>query len=77
MRDDILVRRARWLLLAVGGLYRRIGHLKHQPCGVALEQQRLIRRVANIEQQHRMVLLLDIDQLLDTKELNAASKAAK
>jgi len=41
------------------------------------EQQRLIRRVANIEKQRRMVLLLDIDQLLDTKELNAVSKAAK
>ncbi|PKU26608.1 chemotaxis protein CheW [Telmatospirillum siberiense] len=41
------------------------------------EQQRLIRRVANIEKQHRMILLLDIDQLLDGKELSAASKAAK
>ncbi|MDR3517433.1 MAG: chemotaxis protein CheW [Azospirillaceae bacterium] len=39
------------------------------------EQQRLIRRVANIEKTHRMILLLDTDQLLDTKELNAASKA--
>ena len=41
------------------------------------EQQRLIRRVANIEKQKRMILLLDIDQLLDTKELNAVGKAAK
>jgi purine-binding chemotaxis protein CheW len=41
------------------------------------EQQRLIRRVANIEKQKRMILLLDIDQLLNTKELNAAGKAAK
>jgi purine-binding chemotaxis protein CheW len=41
------------------------------------EQQRLIRRVANIEKQKRMILLLDIDQLLDTKELKAISKAAK
>lgn len=41
------------------------------------EQQRLIRRVANIETLHRMILLLDVDQLLDSKELNAASKAAK
>jgi purine-binding chemotaxis protein CheW len=41
------------------------------------EQQRLIRRVANIEKQHRMILLLDVDQLLDTKELNAAGKVAK
>jgi len=41
------------------------------------EQQRLIRRVANIEKQHRMILLLDTDQLLDTKELSAATRAAK
>jgi purine-binding chemotaxis protein CheW len=41
------------------------------------EQQRLIRRVANIEKQKRMILLLDIDQLLNTKELNAVGKAAK
>lgn len=41
------------------------------------EQQRLIRRVANIEKQHRMILLLDTDQLLDTKELSAATQAAK
>jgi purine-binding chemotaxis protein CheW len=41
------------------------------------EQQRLIRRVANIEKQKRMILLLDIDQLLNTKELSAVGKAAK
>jgi purine-binding chemotaxis protein CheW len=41
------------------------------------EQQRLIRRVANIEKQNRMILLLDTDQLLDTKELGAINKAAK
>jgi purine-binding chemotaxis protein CheW len=35
------------------------------------EQQRLIRRVANIEKQNRMILLLDVDQLLDVKELAA------
>ena len=40
------------------------------------EQQRLIRRVANIEKQKRMILLLDIDQLLDGKELKAVTKAA-
>jgi purine-binding chemotaxis protein CheW len=41
------------------------------------EQQRLIRRVANIEKKKRMILLLDIDQLLDTKELKAVEAAAK
>ncbi len=35
------------------------------------EQQRLIRRVANIERHNRMILLLDVDQLLDVKELDA------
>jgi len=41
------------------------------------EQQRLIRRVANIEKLHRMILLLDTDQLLDTKELSAVDEAAR
>ncbi|MCF8483250.1 MAG: chemotaxis protein CheW [Rhodospirillum sp.] len=41
------------------------------------EQQRLIRRVANIETQHRMILLLDTDQLLDSLELSAATQAAR
>jgi purine-binding chemotaxis protein CheW len=41
------------------------------------EQRRLIRRVANIEKKKRMILLLDIDQLLDTKELNAVEAVAK
>jgi purine-binding chemotaxis protein CheW len=40
------------------------------------EQQRLIRRVANIEKLHRMILLLDTDQLLDTKELSAVTETA-
>ena len=35
------------------------------------EQQRLIRRVANIEKQKRIIQLLDVDQLLDAKELEA------
>ncbi len=38
------------------------------------EQMRLIRRVANIEQQKRMILLLDVTQLLNGQEL--ASVAA-
>ncbi|MDR3514213.1 MAG: chemotaxis protein CheW [Azospirillaceae bacterium] len=40
------------------------------------EQQRLIRRVANIEKHKRMILLLDVDQLLDVKELDVVGKAA-
>ncbi|WP_041793918.1 chemotaxis protein CheW [Pararhodospirillum photometricum] len=39
------------------------------------EQRRLIRRVANIERQNRMILLLDIDQLLDVRELAAMTAA--
>lgn len=41
------------------------------------EQQRLIRRVANIEKQKRMILLLDVDQLLDVKELAAVGTAVE
>ncbi|HYI69224.1 MAG TPA: chemotaxis protein CheW [Skermanella sp.] len=40
------------------------------------EQQRLIRRVANIERHNRMILLLDVDQLLDVKELDAVGTTA-
>jgi len=40
------------------------------------EQQRLIRRVANIEKKKRMILLLDVDQLLDVKELDAIGTSA-
>jgi len=39
------------------------------------EQQRLIRRVANIERQNRMILLLDVEQLLDVRELAAVGEA--
>ena len=39
------------------------------------EQQRLVRRVANIERQNRMILLLDVEQLLDGGELAAARRA--
>ena len=35
------------------------------------EQQKLIRRVANIEAQKRIIQLLDVDQLLEVKELDA------
>jgi purine-binding chemotaxis protein CheW len=40
------------------------------------EQQRLIRRVANIEKNKRMILLLDVDQLLDVKEAESIARAA-
>jgi purine-binding chemotaxis protein CheW len=36
------------------------------------EQQKLIRRVANIEKQKRIIQLLDVDQLLEVRELDAA-----
>jgi purine-binding chemotaxis protein CheW len=39
------------------------------------EQQRLIRRVANLEAQKRMILLLDTDELLDRGEANQLKKA--
>lgn len=42
---------------------------------LSADQQKLIRRVANLEAQKRMILLLDIDQLLDVKELGALKEA--
>ena len=38
---------------------------------LSAEQQKLIRRVANLEEQKRMILLLDVNQLLNVKELDA------
>ncbi len=38
---------------------------------LSAEQQKLIRRVANLEAQKRMILLLDVNQLLNVRELDA------
>ena len=40
------------------------------------EQKRLIRRVANLEAQKRMILLLEVTQLLTGQELGALQQAA-
>jgi len=40
------------------------------------EQRRLIRRVANLEAKKRMILLLEVSQLLDLQELSALKQAA-
>ena len=40
------------------------------------EQRRLIRRVANLEAKKRMILLLEVAQLLDVQELSALKHAA-
>ena len=42
--------------------------------GVSLEQRRLIGRVANLETQNRMILLIDPTQLLDQIEPDVLSK---
>lgn len=39
------------------------------------EQQRLIRRVANLEKQKRMILLLDVGQLLDMHEVKELQRS--
>jgi purine-binding chemotaxis protein CheW len=43
---------------------------------LSAEQQKLIRRVANLETQKRMILLLDVNQLLNVKELDALKDGA-
>jgi purine-binding chemotaxis protein CheW len=40
------------------------------------EQARLISRVANLERQNRMILLIDSEQLLDRHEIGAVAEAA-
>jgi len=46
------------------------------PPALAAEQARLISRVANLEQQRRMILLIDADHLLAPNELGAVQGAA-
>jgi purine-binding chemotaxis protein CheW len=41
------------------------------------EQAKVIRRVANLEKQQRMILLLEVDNLLDKKEAKAVEKVEK
>jgi purine-binding chemotaxis protein CheW len=40
------------------------------------EQARLISRVANLERQKRMILLIDVDHLLEQHEIGAVAKAS-
>jgi purine-binding chemotaxis protein CheW len=40
------------------------------------EQRRLIRRVVNLAEQKRMILMLEVDQMLDIGELNELVEAA-
>jgi purine-binding chemotaxis protein CheW len=40
------------------------------------ETAKLIRRVANLQKQKRMILLLDVDQLLEGGEVTALETAA-
>ena len=39
-------------------------------------QERIISRVANLERQKRMVLLIDVDHLLEPNEINSLANAA-
>ena len=41
------------------------------------EQRRLMRRVANLEAQKRMILLLEVNQLLSNQEVGAEQKAGR
>jgi len=43
---------------------------------LSAEQRRLIRRVANLAQARRILLLLDVEALLDAHELDALAAAA-
>jgi len=43
---------------------------------LAEEQARLISRVANLEAQKRMILLIDVDHLLDKREVGALARVA-
>jgi purine-binding chemotaxis protein CheW len=44
---------------------------------ISAEHARLITRVANLEQQKRMILLIDADHLLAPEEVGAVAKAVK
>jgi len=54
----------------------KIPHNSIEPAPkLSRETARLLRRVANLEKQKRMILLLDIDQLLDLEEMQALQDA--
>ena len=44
---------------------------------LSAEQQKLIRRVANLEAQKRMILLLEVNQLLDVREVDSLRDGAR
>ncbi|CAK0766340.1 purine-binding chemotaxis protein CheW [Gammaproteobacteria bacterium] len=53
----------------------KIPHKVIEPApNLSSETARLFRRVANLEKQKRMILLLDIDQLLDLEEVQALNR---
>jgi purine-binding chemotaxis protein CheW len=61
--------RTGFIVDSVSQVMRVPAHLIGPAPELSAEQRRLIRRVVNLAEQKRMVLMLEVDQLLDTGEL--------
>jgi purine-binding chemotaxis protein CheW len=62
--------RTGFIVDSVSQVMRVPAHLIGPAPELSAQQRRLIRRVVNLTEQKRMILMLEVDQLLDTGELN-------
>jgi purine-binding chemotaxis protein CheW len=68
--------RTGFIVDSVSQVMRVAGHLIGPAPALSDEQSRLIRRVVNLPEQKRMILMLEVDQLLDTGEVGELAEAA-
>jgi purine-binding chemotaxis protein CheW len=68
--------RTGFIVDSVSQVMRVPGHLIGPAPELSEEQRRLIRRVVNLAEQKRMILMLEVDQLLDMGELDELEAAA-
>jgi purine-binding chemotaxis protein CheW len=68
--------RTGFIVDSVSQVMRVPGHHIGPAPELSEEQRRLIRRVVNLTEQKRMILMLEVDQLLDMGELNELEAAA-
>jgi purine-binding chemotaxis protein CheW len=68
--------RTGFIVDSVSQVMRVSGHLIGPAPELSDEQRRLIRRVVNLAEQRRMILMLEVDQLLDMGEVGQLEAAA-
>lgn len=68
--------RTGFIVDSVSQVMRVAGHLIGPAPALSDEQSRLIRRVVNLAEQKRMILMLEVDQLLDLGEIDELVEVA-